>query len=67
MGIYDQAYLELQNNFQYWEERCREAEASMAQMDGIIRNLQTLYEEWKNKYTNMVVLTDYTLQDFPEK
>lgn len=67
MGIYDQAYSELQNNFQYWEERCRGEEASMAQMDGIIPNLKTLYKEWKNKYTNMVVLTNYALQDFPEK
>lgn len=39
----------------------------MAQMDGIIQNLQTLYEEWKNKYANMDVLTNYALQDFPEK
>lgn len=36
-------------------------------MEGIIQNLQTLYNEWKNKYANMVVLTNYALQDFPEK
>lgn len=28
-GIYDQAYLELQNGCKYWEERCRGAGASM--------------------------------------
>lgn len=39
----------------------------MAQMNGIIQNLQALYEEWKNKYINMIVLTNYTLQDFPDK
>lgn len=39
----------------------------MAQMDGIIKNLQTLYTDWKNKYANMVVLTNFALQDFPEK
>lgn len=49
MGIFDQAYLELQNDCRYWEERCHGEEASMAQMGGIIQNLQTLYEEWKNK------------------
>lgn len=32
MEIYDQAYLELQNDFRYWEEICRGAEASMALM-----------------------------------
>lgn len=36
-------------------------------MDGIIQNFQTLYDEWNNKYVNMVILTNYTLQDFPEK
>lgn len=30
MGIHDQAYLELQNDHRYWEERCLGAEASMA-------------------------------------
>lgn len=39
----------------------------MAQMDGITQNLQTLYEKWKNKYMKVVVLTNYALQDFPEK
>lgn len=39
MGIYDQAYLELQNDCRYWEERCLRVEASMAKMDGIIQNL----------------------------
>lgn len=39
----------------------------MAQIDGIIKNLQTLYTDWKNKYANMVVLTNFVLQDFPEK
>lgn len=39
----------------------------MAQMDGIIQNLQTFYEEWKKKYINMVVLTNYALQDFHGK
>lgn len=36
-------------------------------MDDIIQNLQTLYNEWKNKYANMAVLTSYALQDFLEK
>lgn len=67
MGIYDQAYIELQNDFQYWKKRCCGLEASMDHMDGIIQNLQPLYEEWKNKYANMVVLTNYALQDFPGK
>lgn len=65
--IYNQACLELQNDHQYWEDRCLSAKASMAQIDGIIQNLQVFYDEWKNKYENMVVLTNYTLQDFPEK
>lgn len=39
----------------------------MAQIDGIIQNFQTLDNEWENKYANMVVLTNYALQDFPEK
>lgn len=39
----------------------------MAQMDGIIKNLQILYINWKNKYVNMVVLTNFALKDFPEK
>lgn len=67
MGIYDQAYLELQNNYRYWEERYHGAEASMAQRDDIIQNHQALYNEWKDKYANMVVLTNYALQDFLEK
>lgn len=67
MGIYDQAYLELKNDRRYWEERCLGEEAAMAQMDGIIQNLLTLYDEWKNNYDNIVVLTKYALQDFPEK
>lgn len=39
----------------------------MAQMDGIIKTLQDLYTEWKRKYVNMVVLTNYALRDFPDK
>lgn len=64
MDIYDQAYLELQNDYRYWEERCHGAEASMAQRDEILQNL---YNEWRDKYANMVVLTNYALQDFPDK
>lgn len=45
MGIYDQAYLEFQNECSYWQERCRGAEASMAQRDEIIQTLQNLYNE----------------------
>lgn len=67
MGIYDQTYVGLQNNYIYWEERCHGAEAAISQMDEIIHNLQTLYNEWRDKYTNMAVLTDYALQDFPDK
>lgn len=51
----------------YWEERCLGEEAVMAQMDEIIKNLQDPYNELKNKYANMVVLTNFTLQDFLEK
>lgn len=65
--IYDQAYQELKKNYRYWEEKCLRGEDDMAQMDGIIKNLQTLYTDWKNKYANMVVLTNFSLQDFPEK
>lgn len=39
----------------------------MAQMDGIFKTLQDLYTEWKRKYANMVVLTNYFIQDFPKK
>lgn len=66
-GIYDQAYQELKNNYKYWEDKCLRGEAIIAQMDGIIKNLQTLYTDWKNKYANMAVLTKFALQDFPEK
>lgn len=67
MGIYDQTYAELQNNCRRWEERCHGAEASIAQRDEIIHNLQTLYNEWRDKYANMAVLTNYAIQDFPDK
>ncbi|XP_050918910.1 uncharacterized protein LOC127136394 [Lathyrus oleraceus] len=67
MGIYDQAYLDLQNECIYWGERCHGAEASIAQRDEIIHNLQTLNNEWRDKYGNMTVLTNYALQDFPDK
>lgn len=39
----------------------------MAQTDGIIKNLKTLYTDQKNKYVNMVMVTNFALQDFPEK
>lgn len=67
MGIYDQTYLELQNDCRYYKERYHGAEASMAQRDDIIQNLQALYNEWNDKYANMDVLTNYSLQEFPEK
>lgn len=57
----------MQKNRTYWEERCLGEEDVMAQMHAIIKNLQALYNEWKNKYANMVVLTNFALQDFPEK
>jgi hypothetical protein len=43
------------------------SEVSIAQRDGIIHNLQTLYNEWRDKYANMEVLTNYALQGFPDK
>lgn len=43
-GIYHQAYLELQNNRWYCEERFLREEAAVAQVDGIIQKLQTLYD-----------------------
>lgn len=49
------------------EERCRWEEASISQRDNIIQNLQALYNEWRDKYAYRVVLTNYALQDFPEK
>lgn len=67
-GMCDQAYVDLSNDCQYWEERCLGEEAAMAQMDVIMNNnIQTLYNEWKNKYVNMAMLTNYALQDFPKK
>lgn len=67
MGTYDKAYMELQNDCRYWEERCHGAEALIAQRDGIIHNLKTLYKEWRDKYANMAVLTNYALHGFPGK
>lgn len=43
-GIYDQAYLDLQNNRRHWEEIWLGTEATMVQMDAIIKNLQTHYK-----------------------
>lgn len=67
MGTYDQAYIDLQNNCRYWEEHFYGVEASIAQRGEIIHNLQTLYNEWRHKYANMAVLTNYALQDIPDK
>lgn len=67
MGIYDQVYVELQSDCKYWKERWCGKEALIAQRDKIIHNLQTLYNEWRDRYANMEVLTNYALQDFPEK
>ena len=41
-GIYDQAYVELQNRYRHWEEHCHGVKDSIAQRDEIIHNLQTL-------------------------
>lgn len=67
MGIYDQTYVELQNNCGYLEERCHGAKAATSQRYEIILNLQTLYNEWRDEYADMVVLTNYALQYFPDK
>lgn len=66
VGIIDEAYQELRNSCLYWEDAYRKTEGVIAERDTIIRNLQGLYTEWKNKYANMVVLTNYALQDFPD-
>lgn len=65
--MYDQAYVELQNNCRHWEERFHGVESANAPRDWIIHNLQTLYNEWMDKYANMAVLTNYAIQDFPDK
>lgn len=65
--IFDEAYQELRNSCRYWEDVYRRIKGSIAKRDAIDRNLQGLYVEWKKKYANMVVLTNYTLQDIPDK
>lgn len=65
--IFDEAYQELKNNCRYWEDAYRIIEGDIPKRDVIIRNLQGLYMECKNKYVNMAVLTNYALQDFPDK
>ena len=67
MGIYDQTYVGLQNNWKYWEERCHGDQASISQMDEIIHNLRTLYNEWRDKYANMEILPNYSLKYFLNK
>lgn len=67
MGIYDQEYVEFLNNYIYWEDRFHEVEVAISQRGEIIHNLQTLYNEWRDKYANMTMLTNYCLKDFLEK
>lgn len=64
--INDSTYLELRRNCQYWEEKCRGADAVVAQMEGIIKTLKDLYDHWKKKYAYMAILVNYVIQDFPD-
>lgn len=67
VGIIDEEYQEMRNNFLYWEDSYRKIEGAIAERDAIIGNLQGLYTEWRDKYPNMAILTNYALQDFPDR
>lgn len=66
VGIIDEEYQEMRNNCLYLEEACRKTEWAIVERDAIVRNLQGLYTEWRDKYANMEILTNYALQDFPD-
>lgn len=66
-GIIDEEYQEMRDSCLYWESAYQRAEGAITERDAIIGNLQGLYSEWRDKYANMAVLTNYALQDFPDK
>lgn len=57
----------MRNNFLYWEDAYRKTVGAIAERDAIIGNLEGLYTGWREKYANMTTLTNYTLQDFPDR
>lgn len=66
-GIIDEEYQEMKDSCLYWENAYQRAEGAISERDAITGNLQGLYNEWRDKYANMAVLTNYALQDFPDK
>lgn len=55
------------NECRYWKGLYEETNATMAEDQRIIKDLQEIYLEWKGKFLNLSIVSNSIIQELPEK